>query len=273
MISYRITLGLGSQMDMSAGINAKLFPLMNQAVNAVAQATAENWRQAVYRAKLWSGEKDAYAGSISYRMTGEFSATIEATYKHAVEIETGRPQRDLKKMLDTSMKVRRTKDGTRFLIIPFRHNVKSMPQDVRTAAKALTPSSIVGRGQRRAGEIVSARVGMGMLPLGEKRQRQSPFASDLKTKKAAMVERRDYSWGGRLEGANVPRNMQGMVRMNNSTPGQNRSSYLTFRVMSEKSRGWIIPAQPGQFIAQKVAADMQPKAEAAFAEAVRRSLS
>ena len=41
--------------------------------------------------------------------------------------------------------------------------------------------------------------------------------------------------------------------------------------MSEKSRGWIVPAQPGQNIAQGVVNDMQPRAAAVIAEAVRRS--
>lgn len=277
-ISYRITLDLGAQMQLSAGINAALLPLVNQAVNGIAQATAANWREAVYRAKLWSGEKDAYAGSISFRMTGDFSAMVEADYKYAQEIESGRPARDLKRMLDTSMKVRRTKDGTRFLIIPFRHNVKDMPTHVYAAAKNLSASTIVGQGQRRAGEIVSARVGMGMLPLGEKRQRRNPFANDPATRKAVMVTKNQYNWGAALAAGSMGPNAKGktdrfagMYRFDTSGSGAKRSTYLTFRVMSEKSRGWIIPPQPGQHIARGVAEDMQPKADMVIAEAIRRS--
>lgn len=257
MIRYRISFDLGAQMNLSAGINAQLFPLMNQAVNAVAQATAANWRESVYRAKLWSGEKDRYAGSIKYEMTGDFTAFVWSDYQYAHDIETGRPPRDLKRMLDTSMKVRTSKDGWRYLIIPFRHNVpganatgRAMPQPIYQAAKLLSPSTIVGHGRRLSGT----------------------GAWSLKTQQAATVRQRQYSWGDRLEGEGVPRHMQGMVRMDTSTKNQKRSTYLTFRVMSEKSKGWIVPAKPGQFIAQKVAEDMQPKAEAAFAEAVRRSL-
>jgi len=55
-----------------------------------------------------------------------------------------------------------------------------------------------------------------------------------------------YSWGQRL-GA-------GMVRMDTSSGKQKSSAYLTFRVMTEKQHGkWIIPAQPGRFIAKRVA--------------------
>lgn len=256
-ISYRISLDLGARMEISAGINAALLPMVNQAVNGIAQATAANWREAVYRAKLWSGEKDAYAGSISWRMTGDFSAMVEADYKHAQEIETGRPARDLKRMLDTSMKVRQAKDGSRYLIIPFRHNTpgneasgKAMPKAVYAQAKMLSLSTIVGHGWRPSGT----------------------GAWSMKTKAPAAVRQRKYNWGDRLFGDNVPKHQQGMVRMNTATgQGKKSSSYLTFRVMSEKSRGWIIQPQPGQHIARGVAEDMQPKADMVIAEAIRRS--
>lgn len=278
MITYRMTLDLGAQMNLAAGINAALFPLVNQAVHGIGQATMANWREAVYRAKLWSGEKDAYAASISFRMTGDFSAVVESDYKYAQDIETGRPARDLKRMLDTSMKVRRTLDGTRFLVIPFRHNVNAMPAHVHAAAKALSASTITGQGLRRAGEIVSARVGQGMLPLGEKRQRRNPFANDPAARKAVMVTKHQYNWGAKLAAGSMGPNPKGkvdifagMYRFNTSGSGAARSSYMTFRIMSEKSKGWIVPAQPGQYIARGVADDMRPKAEQVIAEAIRRS--
>lgn len=250
---YQINYDLSS---IGPAINEKVAPLMNQAVRAVAMATQAKWQESVMRAKLWSGEKDAYVKSIKVEMTGPFSAFVSADYKHAPEIETGRPPRDLKKMLDTSMKVRVSKKGVRYLIIPFRHgvpgsNTNPMPPDIYRQAKALTASTVVGQTKRLSGAD----------------------AWDIKTRKPAMVNQNIYKWGGRLTGDNIPRNQQGMVRFNTSTPGTKRSTYLTFRVMSQKSSGWIVPAQPGQFIAKKVADEMRPKAEAAFAEAVKRSLA
>lgn len=257
-IDYRISLSLGDQMGISAGINAALFPLVNQAVNGIAQATASRWVESVQRAKLWSGEKDAYAKTIAYRMTGDFSAVVESDYRYAQDIETGRPARDLKKMLNTSMKVRVTSKGTRYLIIPFRHNTPgnsahapAMSPAVHSQASALSLSKITGHGRRLSGT----------------------GAFNLKTQAPATVRQRSYSWGGRLTGAGIPRNQQGMVRMNTATgEGKKSSSYLTFRVMSENSTGWIIKAQPGQNIARDVAQEMQPVAEAFLSEAVKRSL-
>lgn len=257
-LTFNIRLDLAAQMELSAGINAYLFPLVNQAVNGIAQATAARWIEAVQRAKLWSGEKDAYAKSITYRMTGDFSAIVESDYKYAQDIETGRPPRDLKTMLNSSMKVRVSTKGVRYLIIPFRHNTPgndahapSMSPQVHAQAKMLSLSAITGHTRRVSGT----------------------GAWSLKTRSPATVRQRQYSWGDRLMGDGIPRNQQGMVRMNTATgEGRKSSSFLTFRVMSEKSTGWIIKAQPGQHIAEGVAKEMQPVGEAFISEAVKRSL-
>jgi len=262
-LTYKITLSSAAKMEMSAGVVAALGPMLNQAVNGIAQATAANWIEAIHRAKMWSGEKDAYAKTITYRMTGEFSAIVESDYKAAEEIESGRPARDLKKMLNTSNKVRTSKDGTRYLIIPMRHSMESLkstsvntmdgPKSAYLIAKALTPSSIVGQGKRVSGT----------------------GAYDIKSRKPVMVNQNKYKWGASLDRADeeMPKNLKGMYRFNTSTKGAPRSTYLTFRVMSEKSRGWIIPAQPGQHIAQGVAERMQSVANDAFTEAVKRATS
>lgn len=266
-ITFRVSFDLGSVLDITAMVNRQVFPLLNQAVRAVAQQTAADWQKAVYEAKLWSGEKDAYAKSITWQMTGDFSAVVEATYKQAEEIETGRPPRDLKRMLNYSLKVRQSKTGTRYLYIPFRHNTpgndahaKSMPQDIFDLAKMLAPSTITGQGSRVSGS----------------------GAYDTKSKKLLTVTQNRYSWGQRLP-AGLSEKLKphhatdihaGMYRFDTSTPGGGKSSqFLTFRTMSEKSTGWIIPAQPGQHIARGVTEAMQPKAAAAFAEAIKRTMA
>lgn len=284
MAQYRISVDLaGISAAARSAITAEVFPLLNQAVRAVAQQTQINWMEAVHRAKLWSGEKDLYAGSIQMQMTGPFSAVVWTDYKHATEIETGRPARDLKKYLDTSAKVRRTKDGRRFLVIPFRHNTpgnaahaRPMPKSVHKLAEQMTSSRTVGQGQRPSGEMVSLHPKWGMRTL----KKQQPFASDPRTRSALLVNRNVYAWGDKLDLTGV-RGMrketkaryQGMVRFDTTTPGGKRSSqYLTFRIMMDGQKGWIVPPQPGQFIAQKVVQEMQPLAEKAFGEAMKRTL-
>lgn len=286
-LSYKITFSAGAQLDLAAGINSQVMPLLNQAVRAVAQQTAIDWQKAVHRAKLWSGEKDAYAQSIKWQMTGDFSAMVETDYKHAAEIETGRGPRDLKQMLLTSQKVRRTKDGRRFLVIPMRHNTpgntahaSAVPSVVHNLASAMAPSRVVSMGQRPSGEVTNLSPKSGMSAASK----QTPYLSNPKTKQASMVAARKYAWGGRLtmgalKGAGMDaasaKRYAGMVRMDTSTPGGGKSSQLmTFRIMMEGATGkWVIPAQPGKFLARGVAQAMQPKAEAAFAAAVKKTIS
>lgn len=271
-IKFNISFDLGSVLEITKIVNKEVFPLLNQAVKAVAKQTAADWQREVYQAKLWSGEKDAYAATIKWKMTGDFSAVIESDYKHASEIEEGRPARDLKKMLDTSTKVRRTEDGRRFLVIPMRHNVKKLQAaGLYGAAKALEASIISGQGQRASGEVTHLSPKAGM----SKSAKQSPFLSNPKTKGENMVNQNSYAWGQKLSKADAGDHKwaQGMYRFNTSTPGgSNSSSYLSFKIMMEDSSGWVVPAQPGQHLARKVTTAMQPKAQAAFAAAIKKQL-
>lgn len=288
-IQYSISFDLGAMMQVASGFNSRVLPLMRQAVEAVAEQGANDWREAVNRAKLWSGEKDAYAQSITWRMTSDdgLTAVIEADYKHAAEIETGRPARDLKKMLDTSSKVRRTLDGRRFLVIPMRQNTPgnsahavSMPAGVHALAKKMTPSRVTGMGQRESGEVVALHPAYGM----SKGRPNSNFMSDPKTKQHFLVASRSYAWGDRVTkamlrdagvDASTVKRYAGMVKMQTTTPGGKKSNgYMTFRIMMDGQAGkWVIPSKPGLFLVKKVADDLRPRAEAAFAGAVQRTFS
>ncbi len=279
-INFKISFDLGQTLDVGGIINRQVFPLLNQAVRAIAQQTASNWQAEVHQAKLWSGERDAYAKSITWRMIGDFSAVIESDYKHAAEIEDGRPARDLKRMLDTSLKVRRTEDGRRFLVIPLRHNMaKLQAAGIYEQAKALSASTIVGKTERESGEVMRLSPKTGM----SKSANQSPYLSNPKTKSAYMVSQNIYGWGqrlsrGALKGAGADKGTQkwaqNMYRFDTSTPGGGKSSsYLTFRMMMEGSTGWVVPPQPGMHLARKVTDAMRPKAQDAFAQAVKMALS
>ena len=266
MAEFKISVDLSPLLDAAhSAVNERVLPLLNQAVRAVAQQAQTRWMEAVYRAKLWDGEKTAYMDSIQMQMTGPFSALVWSDYKYASEIESGRAPRDLKRMLNTSLKVRVSKNGSRYLYIPFRHSTPGntahgpdMPQHVYDLARNLTPSRVTGQTTRLSGT----------------------GAYDIKTRKRLTVPQSTYSWGGRLPAGSMGPNQKGktdrfanMYKFDTTTPGGSKSSaYMTFRTMSEKSSGWIAPAQPGLHLAQTVASELQPLAEHAFTEAVKRSL-
>ncbi len=274
-MTLNISFDLGSVLDIRKVVNRQVFPLLNQAVRAVAEQTRNDWVEEVYRAKLWAGEKDAYAATITWRMTGDFTAIVESNYKHDQAIETGRGPYDLKRMLNTSTKVRRTEDGRRFLVIPMRHSMaKLQAAGLYDHAKSLEASMITGQSLRASGEVTHLSPKAGMSPAAP--NKQTPFLSNPKTGSSMMVPQNQYAWGQKLSKADAGQHKwaQGLYRFDTSTPGGAKSSaFMSFRIMVEGSQGWIIPAQPGQHLARKVQEKMQPKAQKAFSMAIKRQLA
>lgn len=263
MLEFKVAVDLSELSQMDALARVGLFANLGQSVADLAHTGVERWREAIDAVPgLWQGERDAYKASIHATQVGPYAWEIVSDYKYVEDIETGRPARDLKTMLSTSLKVRISKAGVRYLIIPFRHNTPgheahaaAMPMSVYNHAKALAPTLIRGHAARRSGT----------------------GAWDIKTQEPARVRQRLYAWGDRLEAGMAPKLQTrhktdpyaGMVRMKESTGG---STYLTFRVMSEKSTGWIVPPRPGLYIAKAVAESLQRTAGADFPAAVQKDL-
>lgn len=270
MADFKISVDMsGIVSALDSLIHEQVFPRVGQAIEALAVAARADWQQAIYHAKLWDGEKKPYMESIQVKMTGPYSALVWSEYKYAHEIETGRPARDLKKMLDTSPKVRISKQGKRYLIIPFRHNTPG-----NTALAAPMPQNVY--------DIVSSREFKGSAVIGQYMRTSGLGAMDPKSRKLLTVKQAQYAWGSRLQNgltkrlspkhSNAP--TDGMVRMQTTPPGGPKSSaYLTFRVMVEGSNKWIIPAKPGLNLVKGVADRLQPLAEKAIQEAVKRDLT
>lgn len=61
MAEFRISVDLSGVIAASKGIiTAEIFPLLNQAVHAVAQQIRIDWLKSVEHTRLWRGEKVAY---------------------------------------------------------------------------------------------------------------------------------------------------------------------------------------------------------------------
>jgi hypothetical protein len=237
-------------IDLSALQQAVLDDMnykLRRGIEKCAQEGVKMWVEAVDNAKLSPYDKDNYKPTIRYDWTGPLEAEITAGYKHADEIETGRKARDLKDNLKTGTKTRIANNkehrGQLYLIIPFRHNTpgyiahaKDMPTDIYAQAKQLKKSHFIPPGKGQPSLRLS---GSGHL-----------------------VPVHYYNWGGRLPQFNTDGphlgKYAGMVRMQTSTPNASSSAYMTFRVMGEWSKGWVIPAKPGLHLAEKVADSLQP---------------
>ncbi|SMF93920.1 hypothetical protein SAMN02949497_1216 [Methylomagnum ishizawai] len=277
MPTYAIRVDLSALIEaIPCVIDESVLPRLALAVRKFAEQAELDWKEDVLRAHgVWIDHKKQYAASIQTRQLGPFSYEVFSDLKLAEAIETGRPAYDLKRMLDSSLKVRRTKDGRRYLIIPFRHNTpgndalaRPMPQDIYkiVGKKGFGKSLITGVGWRNSGT--------GALSTQTRRGHNQTKGE------AVRVATRKYVWGDRLPaglaGKLKPHHATdiyaGMVRMNTSSGKQKSSKYLTFRVMREGVPKWIIPARPGLNIAQGVADRLRPLAEEAFREAVVRSV-
>ena len=179
-----------------------------------------------------------------------FRSEVYSDLPIADQVENGFPVRDLKRMLQTSRKVRMSKKGKRYLIIPFRHgtpgtNTNPMPQSVYRMAKRLSHSSVIGSRQEMS---------------------INPDRKGIHRK----MTRLKYSWGDRLPPGTANKlnahhksdPFAGMLKFQNPKRGGSKDTqYLTFRVMHEDSSGWIVPARPGYHVARQVSQEIRPEAQ------------
>lgn len=154
----------------------------------------------------------------------------------AKKIEEGTPEEDMKKRLPTAPKARKSKDGSLYLIIPFRHGVpgtrglsSEMPKEVYKIAKAMSFSHHKG--------VIGTRL----------------------SATGHQVPLFDYQWGDKMRMGMIPKAKpwhvtdyyDSMYRFKDAgTTKQKKSAgYITFRTMSQKSspRSWILPTKPGLY--------------------------
>lgn len=257
MADFKISVDLSELLNAQAIINRQVFPHLRHAVGLVARAAKTQWIQEVKGAHLWTQEKKAYAQSIRWKFTGEFSAVVWSDYQYADEIETGRPAKDLKKMLQTSTKTRISKKGKKYLIIPFRHQ---------------TP------GNNAIGQAMPAEIYAKVKSPAEFERSHILDTGYRKSATGHLVARHIYQWGDRLPAGLADKKAEhhktdiyaGMVAFPTGKKGKNSTSYLTFRVMTEDSPGWIVPAKPGLYLAKAVADRLQPKAEIVMQGAIQK---
>lgn len=233
MAVFKLSLGITISGDSPV---EEALPLVRRAMERIGYETQARWRNLIQQDPKIRGEwREPYQASIALENTGPLRFSIYSDWKYAYEIENGRPSRDLKRMLDTSLKVRvstsKNNAGKRYLIIPFRHNVDSMPSNVQKLAQSMRKSSVPSMGRRLSGT----------------------GAWDVETKAPALVAQRKYKWGDRLPAGlalkQAPHHKTdryaGMVRFNADSGKSKSSVYLTFRTMMEGSAGWITKPVPG----------------------------
>lgn len=265
-------------MDFYNSVGDEIQNRLSKAVNAAGNYFVAEWIKTA-ESRFRHSQGDYIRGIQDGVMYPYQNNPLEFRIVHsdpkAVFLEYGSAEYDMKQILQTSLKVRYSKDGHRYLVIPFRHgNPKSktinpMPEQLYSAAKHKTPSYITGRKQEG--------IQQGALDYLD--------AQDRKLNNPDKISRNTYSWGERMtekelrqlglsegdvkkytgmyrfeKNPNITRqftvkllhlleNIPGINKFVNRTQAANQySNYITFRVMSEISRGWIRPARPGMYI-------------------------
>lgn len=265
MFKVHVDIGLPAGIPVGAA-----FPNLEYAVARVAEHGQGLWQQYASGKPLPNGKviharSGAYMRSIQLRALGALSQEIFSDLDYANYIEEGTPAYDLKRILHSSLKVRVSEKGKRYLIIPFRWGTPGsvgfsnvMPEGVHEAWQQMRASHIVGVRRRESGT----------------------GALSVRDRNPVTVRQRLYRWGDRMDEESLRaagargtplRRMSGMVHMQNRSG--KHGQYLTFRVMSEDSTGWMRPAMPGYHPAETVAKELQPIAETAFAEAAKRDFA
>jgi hypothetical protein len=239
MADFHVKFDVRGLTGLTDAILSAVMDGVADALETTAQQTATTWQASVMGVPdIWLGKKKEMAESIQWQMLTPLKAEVFSDSPLAEQFENGFPAYDMKQMLNTSDRTRMSKNGIKYLIIPFRHNTPgnsahagAMPDDVYGIAKGLAASSVTSQGSRLSATGKS-------------------------------VPQSNYKWGGRLAAGMAPKNSAahstdiyaGMVRFDTSSGKQKSSAYLTFRVMTANQTGkWLIAAKPGKGIARNVA--------------------
>jgi len=177
-----------------------------------------------------------------------------------------------------------TKDGRRYLIVPFRHYTPGSEGVGSGRARAMMPTPVYrdamtalrGDMTRPAARDAAQRLREANRGLSRPYATMAgnpgtpPRTSALLARLAQASLKREgqpgYTWrAGKYEG---------MTRREQTNPTTGRSSgvFMTFRVMTEDSLGWFMPPQPGYHFAEKTVAAVKEQLVAIVGAAARQDM-
>ena len=274
MATFGIKIDIKDSLPRGSALTQSAFPNLATAVWKVSEDALAQWQAYARGEPLPDGRTigvhgGTYLRSIQLRTINDFSAEVFSELPYASSIEEGAPARDMKRLLGSSWKVRVNKKGKRYLIIPFRHD---------------TPNSVMGnpmpqilhewwQGAMREESRITDTYDRVSGAVGH----------DIHTRDRVTVAGWRYRWGSRLDKGTLSnlgitgkdaKRLSGMVNFREQPHGEGarHSRCITFRVMSEDSKGWQAPAREGYWPAKTVAEKLRPVAEDAFRKAIAADL-
>lgn len=221
-------------------LGEKFLPYMAKSVKKSANMVFKEWKNRVISSSAKDGWKRRYSESIRIEDTGNpFFTIISAEGNYVDLVENGRKRYDLKPALLSGPHARQGKNGP-YNIIFLRKGVANMKGGIHK-----TMGQITGRGS-----ALNLRVtGIGeKIPLAIRNLAEG-------TPGKGLMSRAYSKKTARLEGEDIPKEYKGMVRAG----AKGHSQYGTFRIVSRKSKGWIIPKVNAVPVFKKLYRDMETK--------------
>jgi len=233
---------VGSLEFMSSKVMPETYKAFKRAV-ALVQYT---WKCYAMGADMGGGMKlkrptGGYARSIKTRFYSPFNYEVISDSKVAKFLEEGTKELDMKKTHPFGRRSRVTKSGQGYLIIPFRMGVPGskyyppLPKQLYMQIRQMAKQNELILMKRVPGKTYSPNY------------------------KGEMIPRVKYTGGTRITGTG-DENLEGLMVVNlSASPVEKRSSYMTFRVISENSPSfkWIRKAMPGMHITKHVVENTQ----------------
>lgn len=194
----------------------------SKSVQMLALSIQEQWMRIVVKAGGKQGLE--FANSIHVEQKGLLEYVIFSDDRRLSFLENGTPAFDMHHYLDTSQKVRISKANRKYMIIPIKHKAPVL--------------GVVQPGRVEQWWLHSDRVSS-VMRLDE--------------------NGRAYTWGSRLTREDVAamgfnpdqegKHLVGMVRFEQES---GHTEQVTFRVMAEGGKGWILPEKEGLNSRQEV---------------------
>jgi len=268
------------------------FPNVRDTVTKLGFAIQHEWiKVAESRVNRATGEYINQLKSFAaVRLENNGFGVIVTNYaKHAKIIENGHQAFRLPEEVQwgKTAKTKWTKKGKPYLIIPFKHFVPSkeaggtqgatvrhirqmMPQEIYDYAKRLTPSVNIGGKTKWGGRLTSETTNKAGIPAAHFMY-FSPAGVPIHGSNLGFSQKHEadriYPISGKRAHWKFSR-FHGMVKVG----AADHAKYLTFRVLTPLSPGWLIPAQPGLHVAEQTKNNMEPIIKQALQKAFAKDI-
>jgi len=239
-------------------------PNIANAVQASTLMTQQTWvdkTKFVFDRPTGTYAKGIQEGLVYPNDGDPYSGSIINTAPHAIYVEKGTNPHDMKKALFTSQKVRISKKGKRYLIIPFRHGTPSAGSHeggvgASRAMLQTMPKSIYAQAKELA-------IGQQLRGVGGYGRRTQISQRNPKDLSQLQMRKNPYTWKASP--------YAGMTKVK-SHPTAGGHHYMTFRIMHEDSKGWWHPGTPPLKLAEKTAKELDQPITSMIQRGVDRDL-